>query len=340
MKKQLSLAFTFCGCFLGAGFVSGQELWQFFGAFGCWGYLGFALALILLVLCGWLIFGLARRCNIHTMDRLIIPWKKAGVLRRAVGAVQILFLLGIFMIMAAGSGALIHSLLGLPRWAGSLALILLVGVAAIFGLGGLIHIFDILVPVLAGLTLLIGVLALVKNGFTLPQTQKSGNLLLSNFIVSAITFVSYNLFSGLGVLIPLAHRATGRWKWGVILGALVLATIGLSVLLPIGEHASAELPMLEAAAALHPALGYLYGLLLLAAMFAAGLTSLTGALQALPQRKPVLPLCLALCFAGSLLGFGDLIGTLYPLYGYLCLLGIGSMLLYDRRSKKHGTETT
>ena len=30
----LRLALTFAGCFLGAGYVSGQELWQYFGAFG------------------------------------------------------------------------------------------------------------------------------------------------------------------------------------------------------------------------------------------------------------------------------------------------------------------
>ena len=45
--KTMTLAFTYVGCFLGAGFISGQELWQFFGAFGNWGYVGFALAALL-----------------------------------------------------------------------------------------------------------------------------------------------------------------------------------------------------------------------------------------------------------------------------------------------------
>ena len=37
--KQLALSFT--GMLLGAGFVSGQELWQFFACFGPVGLLGF-----------------------------------------------------------------------------------------------------------------------------------------------------------------------------------------------------------------------------------------------------------------------------------------------------------
>ena len=42
--KQLSaiqLAVSYTGVFLGAGFVSGQELWQFFSCFGPIGLLGF-----------------------------------------------------------------------------------------------------------------------------------------------------------------------------------------------------------------------------------------------------------------------------------------------------------
>ena len=52
--KTFSLAFTYVGCFLGAGFISGQELWQFFGAFGNWGYVGFVLAALRWLLLGWL----------------------------------------------------------------------------------------------------------------------------------------------------------------------------------------------------------------------------------------------------------------------------------------------
>ena len=33
-ESALRLGFTFAGCYLGAGYVSGQELWQFFGCFG------------------------------------------------------------------------------------------------------------------------------------------------------------------------------------------------------------------------------------------------------------------------------------------------------------------
>ena len=101
----LRLALTFAGCFLGAGYVSGQELWQYFGAFGARGLWGLALAVVLLGGTGVLLLRLSARTGIETMDALIvradIPW-----LRTAVGVLTAALLFGVVCIMAAGIGAL------------------------------------------------------------------------------------------------------------------------------------------------------------------------------------------------------------------------------------------
>ena len=41
------IAATAVACVIGAGFVSGQEVWQFFGADGWLGVLGIAIAVVL-----------------------------------------------------------------------------------------------------------------------------------------------------------------------------------------------------------------------------------------------------------------------------------------------------
>ena len=46
--------------------------------------------------------------------------------------------------------------------------------------------------------------------------------------------------------------------------------------------------------------------------------------KAQAHRTPLLLVLTAAAFAGSLFGFGDLIGTVYPVYGYL---GMAAMLL-------------
>ena len=125
----LRLALTFAGCFLGAGYVSGQELWQYFGAFGARGLLGLALAIVLLGGTGVLLLRLSARTGIETMDALIvradIPW-----LRTAVGVLTAALLFGVVCIMAAGIGALGNQMLGLPVWLGAAIACVLIAAAA------------------------------------------------------------------------------------------------------------------------------------------------------------------------------------------------------------------
>ncbi len=66
--RQIAVVFT--GSFLGAGFLSGQELLQFFGVFGGFGLVGMALAilagLVLLLAAG---YGLWRCQRTYTPDK-------------------------------------------------------------------------------------------------------------------------------------------------------------------------------------------------------------------------------------------------------------------------------
>lgn len=74
MKKLnlFSLGFTYAGCFLGAGYVSGQELWQFFGAFGIKGIYGLLLTVLIQLIFGVLLIRLVHKTNIYEMDRIAV----------------------------------------------------------------------------------------------------------------------------------------------------------------------------------------------------------------------------------------------------------------------------
>ena len=115
--KTFSLAFTYVGCFLGAGFISGQELWQFFGAFGNWGYVGFALAALLFTVIGILFVRLTQMTKCAEMDKLLVPWDVKW-LRAATGVIGALFLFFVVVSMSAGVGAMLTQLFRVPLgWA-------------------------------------------------------------------------------------------------------------------------------------------------------------------------------------------------------------------------------
>ena len=99
--KTMKLAFTYVGCFLGAGYLSGQELWQFFGSFGNWGYVGFALAVTLFTIIGILFIRLTQMTQCADMDKLMVPWDIKW-LRASSGGIGAAFLFFVVLLMAAG----------------------------------------------------------------------------------------------------------------------------------------------------------------------------------------------------------------------------------------------
>ena len=114
-ENALRLGFTFAGCYLGAVYVSGQELWQFFGCFGWQGIAGLLLAVALSFFFGVLLLRLVQRTGCDQTDALVIR-RPIPLLRDAVGLLQLFFLFGILVIMAAGVGALFCAGGAAPAW--------------------------------------------------------------------------------------------------------------------------------------------------------------------------------------------------------------------------------
>ena len=184
--RSLSLSFTYVGCFLGAGFVSGQELWQFFGSFGNWGYLGFAVAAALFVAFGVLLVRITQMSGIEEMDRVLVPWNIPW-LRKATGAIEALFLLGVVTIMTAGVGAMLEQLLHIPTWIGDGVFAVVVALIAIWGVSGMVGAFSALVPLLVVATLIFAIAAFCRFGVSdvLTLEMVNTNPLMPNWFVAA-----------------------------------------------------------------------------------------------------------------------------------------------------------
>ena len=341
MKKigSLKLGLSFAGCFLGAGYVSGQELWQFFGSFGTLGVAGLLLALLVLSAAGVLMLKLNRLTGYDEADKLILGGK-AGILRHAVTFLELLLLFCIGTVMTAGVGALAHQLLGLPTFVGGLLFAAAVAAVSLAGLSGMVSVFSATVPLLCLISLSFGVYALCRFGFSVGSSDP-GNPLMGSWVSAALSFASYNLFAGIAVIAPLGrHMKSSRSVFGgVLVGAGILLCVAGSVLLCVSaapKYADAELPMLAFASGLSPVLAALYGVLLLLAMFGTSVSALVALTNTLKLKSRTLSahpkaptlLCAAFMFCGSLYGFGDLVGFVYPLLGYLSFVFIILMTIH------------
>lgn len=344
-----SIGLTFAGSFLGAGYVSGQELWQFFGSFGGGGLLGVLAALALLAVFGLALMYIISRTGIAEMDAVLVPWKRLAWLRKLSSALQLILLFGVIAIMYAGGGALLEQLFSLPTWLGRTLMAVLVTLVALRGLRGAVGAFSLIVPVIVALTLIFGGMALARYGVSLPAfgAAEGSNPLMRSAAFGAVTFAFYNFFGSVGILAPLGEAASSKRaaRRGVLLGTALLLLIAYSVLLAVmavPETADAELPMLALAYGLSRPLGYVYGVLLLLCMYGSAL-SMTVAIttyasarsERVEKRRGWFILALgALGYAASSVGFGDLISVVYPVFGYCSSVFIVCLLVYAAQTRK------
>lgn len=351
MKKMniFSLSFTYAGCFLGAGFVSGQELWQFFGAFGTWGYVGFVLAAALFVIFGVMLMRLTQMTGLEELDKLMVPWDKLIWLRKLGGTVTSLFLFGVVVLMSAGVGALGDQLFDVPAWIGSAVFTLIVCVIALLGVAGMVTAFSALIPVIVIATLLfaVGAWTHFDTSNVLRIVRTSQNPLMPNWLIAALTFVAYNLLGGIGIMVPvgkLLQKKSTVW-WGMILAGVELIIVSAAVLTSVASHISAaqeQLPMVAVGSALNPLLGGVYGILLFLGMFCNSLASLVALVTHLSQRvrpiaahKPIfLAIMAVVIWACSLFGFSDILAVVFPIFGYFSIVFMAAMAIHFIQAKR------
>ncbi len=344
--KTGQLAMSYVGVFLGAGFVSGQELWQFFACFGPAGLLGYLLTIAIFFPIYYALLSLVHDTGVEGVGRLLTCGDHPR-LQAAVDVMQTLFLFGIIIIMTAGASALGHQLTGLPPVLVGALFSLLVLLTALLGLQGLIATFRLLVPVTTVFAVVLGIVVWFQSGSRAAPAAGSVSPLLPNWPVGALTYAAYNIFATMGVLIPLGRLLPDRNTLGRGLGfgsglLIVLAGSIIAALTARPEAGATELPMMSLAGTFHPALATGYGLLMALGMFAAALGSLVALLvqlglrfPAAASRKKLFTSAISLAaFLGSQLGFGNLVGTVYPIFGYATIPLLACLLVNYRRSRR------
>lgn len=345
-SSQIAMAFT--GSFLGAGFVSGQELTQFFAAFGGYGLLGMAVAVLMLSTLSCLVMKIARRTGITEFENIIVrknmPW-----LRAVFGGVFVFFLFGVVVVMTAGAGALLHQVFGLPKIWGNALMAVCLAILGLWEAQGVLNVFRITVPCLIVVAIITGVWSFFcfeVNGVA-ARPFSGANPLLGNWLFATVAFASYNMMVAISILVPVAPEVESEKTIdrGILQGAGQLLVAFVCILLPLIMNqamlAGAELPMLLLAERIAPLWGIVYAVLLLSGMFGSGLACLFGVtvrVKAIALNTKGSTLTLGLvgaAFIGSLAGFKELIANVFPIFGYIGFLAmIGIVLHYSSLQKE------
>lgn len=349
----MSIALAFVGTITGAGYASGQELMQFFGDFGSNGLIGIIVATLAFFAFCTLCMMLTKRMNTDNYAALLSPRANPFIMMITDG-LMFLFLFGIFVIMVAGNGSLLASQAGLSPIIGKLLLIVLTIITVWWGLSSIQKAFQIFVPVLVIGAGLVAIIVMIN-----PQIDPSANIvplkpqnpLVGNWYSAALLYVFFNMLPGIGVLAPFGYLAKDSKTIirGALLSAIGLMGLASFLIFAIIQNYSlvytADMPMLAIAKSISPTMGYIYTILLFIAITSTAFGLMFAMIARLKTtswfqsryEKPLILLISILSLIGSQIGFVQLIAFIYPIYGYISIAGLLSMIynfFYYKPEKK------
>lgn len=324
------LALTYSGCFLGAGFLSGQELWQFFGSFSKWGAVGLIVAVCLQCFLCVVILNYVKERNIDSFKNLISD-EKTKIIGEIFTTVQVVFIYLIVTVMLAGVGALFEQVFDISGFVPSLIFAVIVTLVAFSGINGVVKIFSKTVPVLLVFTLIISVVSLAKFGFKgfYSEEVTGRTFVMPNSFIATMLFAVYNLFCSLGVLTPIGSRLKNEKTAtvGILTGGMILIFVAVSVLLPQianVEITETNLPMLTLSKQINAVIFYVYAVLLFLGMFGSAVSNAVVVLNYTTKKinngkigKIIFIILMVIAFLLSRFGFSKIIGFAYPVAGYV-----------------------
>lgn len=323
IKAIPGIAATFIGTVVGAGFASGQEIFQFFSFYGIYGWLGLILAVFLLGFSGVRVFQVGAILKPQSYRDFLI-YITGARWAAVLDFLLLVFLIMLIGVMFAGCGAIFETM-NLDYWLGIAATALCLITVLCRELSGIIRINLIIVPLMFAGAIFVTIFSL-KMGEMKPVTNHG----VFQWILAALQFSAYNLVLAIPVLLSLGKKYpdrtllnVGGWLGSVGLG-IMAGLIHWAILVNFHTIQNNALPMAELAKYAGTWVYWGYAVVLWGEMFSTLLANTYGVAQrlAVVTGWPFRGWVFILTFIGiaiGRIGFVNLIARGYPLFGFICL---------------------
>ena len=328
------IAMAYPGIVVGAGFASGQELFQFFGAFGGKGILSAVIAGTLFSVLGAMCMLIARNLGTGDYEKVVSPNSK--IVNVFFNLLITFFSFGVMVIMFAGASSLFASVTGLNSTIGAIFTVVLVAVIVLMGGEATVKSFAWTIPVMVVIGAIMAIIAFTTgDGSVADAPIHLDRASTPHWLIAPFVYVSYNMICSVCGLSPIGFEARSRRDAviGGIVGGATIGGLALLILLGMLKNQAAmlenDMPMYAMAAGMNKYLGWAYALMLMIAILTTAIALLFGLVERLAaydnipvfkNKKLVVVAISVLGLFGSFVGFTKLVGTLYPLTGYIGLL--------------------
>ena len=329
-KKYLSAAFAYVGVIVGAGLASGQDLLQYFLAYGAIGLIGIAALGVLNVIFGAVALQLGSYYRSDNHD-VVFEQIARPALRRIIDVVLVFSAFTMGFVMLAGAGANLEQQFGLPAWAGSALCAVLVVLTAFLNFDRIMNVIGVFTPIIMVAIAVLMIYSLVTPHASVAELDAAARNVtpaLPNLVFSTLNYFALCVVGGIAMAFVLGGsilRIGEARRAGHIGGALIALVLGadaVALYLNVDRIWNFDVPALEIARSVHPAFAFGYTLVIFAliyntafSLFYSTARRFSGGSTA--RLRIVLVAVVAAGYAASFMGFKKLIGAMYPIIGWL-----------------------
>lgn len=348
--KVLSYAGAFMAFLIGSGFATGQEVLQYFTAYGLGGGLMVALTcVVLFIFVGGCFIAAGKRENFE---------KGSDVYRyycgKYIGAFydyfSIIFIFASFIVMMGGAGATLNQHFGLPTWIGSVGMMALVCLTTIFGLKGIIDVIGKLGPIIAIFAIFLGVYSFLSNPSAVPVNSEAllaGEITVkqvgNSWLSSASSYVGFCML-WLAAFLAAMGKNTNSVREGVLgttFGAvgftLGCTTMMLGLLAFLPEIAGSQIPALILASKIGSWLAVIFSVIIFGGIFTTAVPLLWQVSSRFTKEgsKSFKITTVACALVGTVIAlfvpFDGLVNVIYGINGYVGIILLAFIVVKEVR---------
>lgn len=330
---------AFCAFLIGSGFATGQEIMQYFAAYGFSGFFAVAVMFVLFLYVGYSFITVGYERQYRT-GKPIFRYYCGKYIGAFFEWFSVVFIYMSYLVMIAGAGASLQQQFGLPPAVGGV----LIGVCSIitvaFGLRRIVDVIGVMGPVIVALSISLGIAGILQNpaGFSeVSEVLPTLDILKAspNWLLSAFSYVGFCMMWLAAFLASMGAGANSRREaaLGAVTGALFFSLAVLFVMLGLlanlSDVAGSQIPSLILANNISPALAVVFSIIVILGIYTTSVPLLWTASSRLGREKTprfiigTLALGAAGVFIGLLVPFSRLVNIIYVLNGY-----IGFLLLF------------
>lgn len=315
---------------LGAGTATGQEILQFFVAFGYYGIGGVLIAAVLHTWFGAYVMDVGYRLEVDSVHDVFKYFCGKYIGTFLTWFAQ-LFIIVVLIVMISGAGSTFNEYYGMNITLGKFIMASLVLATALLGLRGLVNILGVAGPIIIVLAVIVGAMNFNVEGF-----MEAGKLVESLNITkgtstwwqSGVVYSSFVLLIAVPFLAKIGQTEKKRMHillGGGLGGMLMLVVAGvlyLGIFSNVEVTATKDIPALFLAEQISSAFGFIYSIILLIAIYttAAGMLWIGSDFLSrgnVKYQKIIAVILTIIGFFGGLFPFAEIINTVYPIVGYM-----------------------